>query len=151
MGFSSRLRFLTPLRRGKTDALTPAQPPAAEMDPRVAVVARQTQAASPQTRIGMAAEMLRMGPYRAVPVVEVGPVADGLSVVPSAARLVGLVTEGTILNALFAAGDPEARARVREMPVSEIMVPPAHWATPAMRASEVSRVMDEAGVDTLPV
>lgn len=121
------------------------------MDPRVAHVARPTQAASPQTRIGVAAEMLRMGPYRALPVVESGPLGDGLSVVPSAARLVGLVTEGAIINAFFAAGDPEARARVREMPVSDIMVSPSRWVTPAMRTSEVSRMMDEAGVDTLPV
>lgn len=115
------------------------------MNPRVQAVARATRAIAPTTRIGAVAEMLRMGPYRVVAVVA----EDAASSPPT--RLVGIVTEASVIRALLDAPDGPARAQVREMPVSSIMILPTRWATPSMRASDVALLMDEAGTDVLPV
>jgi CBS domain-containing protein len=112
------------------------------MDPRVAAVARPARAVGPDTRIGMVAEILRMSPYRAVAVVE-------------GERLVGMASEGDVLDALLGATDAAARARVREMPVGVVMTPHPEgtrvWVTPGMRASEAAALFDQAGTDALPV
>ena len=68
------------------------------MDPRVAVIARPARAVSPDTRIGLVAEILRMSPYRALAVVE-------------NEILVGMASEAEVLGALLGATDAASRAR----------------------------------------
>ncbi len=108
------------------------------MNPRIATVARRARAVSPDTRVGFVSEILRMGPYRAVPVLQ-------------GERLTGMVTENDLLQALLKAADATARARVREMPVSALMTPPMAFATPAMRVSEAAVLFSATGAEALPV
>ena len=114
------------------------------MDPRVAAVARQVRPLSPETRIGLVADVLRMSPYRALPVVDGDPEIGG-------ARLVGMAREADVLGALLGATDVAGRARVREMPVRAVMQAPTYWATPGMRASEAAHLFHTSGADALPV
>lgn len=135
MKYLTRLPFRTRSPRLPQDPVSPSR---GELDPRVAVVARPARAVAPETRLGVVAEMLRTGPYRAVAIVE-------------DERLVGLAGESEVLYALLGATDPSVRAQVRELPVRAIMTRPAAWVTPAMRTSEVAALFEELGVDVLPV
>src|SRR5688500_16471505 len=107
-----RLPFPRPPRLGSAaGADTQEGPLRLELDPRMAAVARPARAVSPDTRVGLVAEILRTGPYRAVAVVD-------------EERLVGMVTEGDLLRALLGA-EGEVRARLRERPARDLMAPPA--------------------------
>lgn len=86
-------------------------------------------------------EILRMSPYRAVPVVA----EEGTE------HLAGLVSEASLVQAILAARTLEERDALRRMPVREIMEPPALLLLPAMRASEAAAGFDRVGTDTLPV
>jgi CBS domain-containing protein len=116
-----------------------------DVDPRLATVARPARAVGPDTRLGFVAEVLRMSPYRAVPIVDGDP--DG----PQGARLIGLVREQDLLGALLRAPDGTERARVREQPARSIMVAPIALVTPSTRVSEAARLLDQSGADVLPV
>nr|CAA9226971.1 hypothetical protein AVDCRST_MAG63-787 [uncultured Armatimonadetes bacterium] len=133
MDVLSRLRF-----RPRGNPRLPAAVVADDLDPRVAAVARAARPVTPDTRLGVVAEILRMGPYRAVPVV-------------ANERLVGMAGEGDVLAALLGTPDAAARARVRELPVRAVMAAPAPYATPGMRVSDVILLFDDARLDVLPV
>jgi CBS domain-containing protein len=87
----------------------------------------------------VAIEMIRASPYHAVPIVD------------DAGRFVGMATEAALSRSLLAAGTPEERARVREMPIADIAEPAHWWAVPMMTASEVIVLFDRSGRDVLPV
>jgi CBS domain-containing protein len=111
----------------------------ADLDPRIQYVARSVRAVGPDARLAQVMEMLRMGPYRAVPVTE----PDG--------RLLGLATEAGIVAAFLAAPTAEERRRLRAAPVAEVMEAPRLVVTPDLRASEAAALFDAAGVGELAV
>ena len=112
----------------------------ADLNPPVASIARPVAAASPETRVGELAEMLRMSPYSQVPIVSA---ANG--------ELLGMVSEAAISNQLLAADDEAARTSARQATASRIMEPPIQGATLFQRARDVSALMEEHNVDVLPV
>ena len=118
-----------------------------DLDPRLAGVARPARAVTPDTRLGYLIEVLRMSPYRAVPVA-----MDDAPGSLAGPRLVGLVREEDVLQALLRAPDAAGRARVRETRARALMIPPSVVATPGMRVSEAAALFDAApGTDVLPV
>jgi CBS domain-containing protein len=86
-------------------------------------------------------EILRMSPYRAVPVIA----GEGTE------HLAGLVTEAALVQAILSARTVEERDALRRMPVREVIEPAPLLLLPAMRASEAAACFDRAGTDTLPV
>jgi len=135
-------------------AVMPVGVSAEEMDPHVQSVARAVRVAGPETRVAVLAEMLRSGPYRAVPVVA-GAVGDGSEssngALAGGGPLVGMVTEDDLLRALLSAGDPASRSRVRELPARAVMRPAGSVVHPWERISGLSARFAEAGADVLPV
>jgi CBS domain-containing protein len=111
----------------------------AELDPRIQYVARSVRTVQPDTRLAQVTEMLRMGPYRAVPVTD----QEG--------RLMGLATEARIVATLLAAPTLEERNRLRSSPIADLLEPPRLVITPDLRVSEAAPLFDAAGVDELPV
>lgn len=120
-----------------------------DLDPRLISVARPARAVTPGARIGFVAEVLRMSPYRVVPVVASEPDENENAPPP---LLVGLIREEDLLRVLLAAPDGPERARLREAPAAGLVMTPASvFVTPATRASEAAVLLDTSGADALPV
>ena len=113
----------------------------ADLNPLVYAVARPARAALPQTRVGEAIEILRSGPYRAVPVIDE---TDG-------ARLLGMVSESALVAALLDAPHADARARIRQQPVADFLSPALVWVSPSLPVRDAAALFDQTGLDTLPV
>jgi Predicted metal-dependent enzyme len=126
---------------------TPGAPDDNQNNPRVLTVARRARAVAPETPLSVVAEMLRMSPYRAVPVAETGT-GDGTG----NPRLAGMVTEEALVAALLGAADAAERQRVLALPARALLREPDAWVTPGMRVSEVAPLFySEERRDVLPV
>ncbi len=120
-----------------------------DLDPRLISVARPARAITRAARIGFVAEVLRMSPYRVVPVVD-GEPSDDDDRPPR--RLLGLIREEDLLRVLLAAPDGPERARLRESPAADLVLTPSTvFVTPSTRASEAAALLDTSGADALPV
>lgn len=124
---------------------------AGELNPRVSRLVREAPAIPSGTRVGHVIELLRVSPYRAVPVVEpIAPAASDATPIRRA-RLLGLVTEERLVAALLAAQTPALRDDIRQMCVASFLEPPTVGASLGMYASEAFALMRETGRDVLPV
>lgn len=125
----------------------------AGLNPRVARLVRPVPPASPTTRIGQVTEMLRVSPYRAVPVVEAAGnrAAAGTAAANEAGRLLGVITEERLVATLLRAQTIEARAALREMTAASFVEPLDTWATTGQFATEAFALMQETNHDVLPV
>ena len=120
-----------------------------DLDPRLISVARPARAVTPGARIGFVAEVLRVSPYRVVPVVDAHPSSANDDDAPP--RLLGLIREEDVLRALLAAPDGPERARLRESPAGPLVTPATVFVTPSTRTSEAAALLDTSGADALPV
>jgi CBS domain-containing protein len=100
--------------------------------------ARPACALSPDTKLGMAATLLRSAPYRVLPLVE-----DDV--------FLGWVTETQIARAFLGAPHPAERNRLRHTPLREWMETPPVTLLPETPASEALRLLQEHHVEALPV
>lgn len=90
-------------------------------------------------RVGTAAELLRVSPYRCVPVV-------------SYSRLVGLVTDASLTQFLLdAPSDPLERRRWLEASVEQVTVPLVAAVSPELGVVALLQALDEQKCDVLPV
>ena len=114
-------------------------PGSAPLDLLASQVMRRVAAIAPEGRVAAAIEMVKASPYRSVPVIG----TDG--------RLAGMVTEAGLSRALLAAPSIEARAKIRESVVADVMERCEHWTVPMTPVSEVSWLFDRYHRDVLPV
>ena len=149
MRFFARTPAAAASQAGEAPTVLPPLLTRHDLDPRLAGVARPARAVTPDTRLGYLIEVLRMSPYRAVPVVDAQEAPDPFAAGP---RLVGLVREEDVLQALLRASDAAERARVRETPARALITPPSVLVTTGMRVSEAAALFEAApGTDVLPV
>lgn len=104
---------------------------------------RPIRALGPDSRLGEAMEMFRMGPYRVLPIVA-NPDAD------TATELLGVLTESSLVAALIATEGSE-RIRLRQMPVLYLSETPPETLAIGLRASEAAERLDATGFDALPI
>lgn len=137
---------LSSSRRAANDAAPALALSENMLNPFLFHAARPTRPVSPQTRLAVAIEQMRMGPYRTLCVVETNT--------QNGVIFLGVLTEAVIVRAFVQASCADERARLRELPVSALMESYAPVASPEMRASESEPLFaqaDAAGQDALPV
>lgn len=92
-----------------------------------------------EERVGVAAELLRVSPYRCVPVVAHG-------------QLLGLITEASLASFLMEAPDrPEERRHWLETRVEKILVPVTVTVLPSLSITELVQVLTLHQCDAVPV
>ena len=116
-------------------ATAPHTPPTS---PLVHELARPLPGVSPYERVGVAAEWVRVSPYRCVPVLSGG-------------ILVGLVTEESLATYLHRAPDGPERRRWLEALVEDTVMTPTSALSPLLSVAELQAALAQEGVDALPV
>lgn len=114
-------------------------PPSANTSPTVRAVLRMPPALAREERVGVAAEFLRVSPYRCVPVLAQG-------------QLLGLITEASLTAFLLDAPDtPDERRHWLEARVEQVLVPVVAALTPELSLRELVQALDFHRCDALPV
>ena len=101
-------------------------------------LARPQPGLAPTERVGVAAEWVRVSPYRCIPVVSGG-------------ILVGLVTDASLTHYLLAAPEGPERRRWLEAPVEDTVLIPTAALSPLLSVEALLTALEDEGVDTLPV
>jgi CBS domain-containing protein len=142
MTFITRpFRLFGTLRGQRAEALNvPRSVTSLDMDPFVAGIARRVEAVPSDARMGRVAEMVRMSPYHAAPIVDA-----------ESGRFLGLATESSIARALLTASDAGERDRVRQSEIADAVEALEAFAHPGERARVISARMDSVSRDVLPV
>lgn len=102
------------------------------------MLARPLPGVSPQERVGVAAEWVRVSPYRCVPVLSGG-------------ILLGLVTERSLAAYLCQAPDGPERRRWLEAPVEGTVLAPTAALHPLLSVAELQDALVAEGVEALPL
>ncbi|WP_309712391.1 DUF1385 domain-containing protein [Armatimonas sp.] len=119
-------------------ATAPSTPSTPHASPLVHELARPLPGISPYERVGVAAEWVRVSPYRCVPVVSGG-------------ILLGLVTEESLATYLHSAPDSPERRHWLEAQVEGTVLVPTSALSPLLSVQELQAALAEEGVDALPV
>ena len=101
-------------------------------------LARPQPGLAPTERVGVAAEWVRVSPYRCVPVLSGGV-------------LLGLVTDASLTRYLLAAPEGPERRRWLEAPVEDTVLIPTAALSPLLSVEALLTALEDEGVDTLPV
>jgi CBS domain-containing protein len=99
---------------------------------------RRGREIGPQTRVGEAAELLRLSPHRLLAATERG-------------RLVGLLTERALADALLAAASEQERIALRQTSVESLLASPTGVAHPLWSVETLLAALDAHEVEALPV
>lgn len=118
-----------------SSAIAPPFPPAPRF---LHELARSQPGLSPQERVGVAAEWLRVSPYRCIPVLSGG-------------ILLGLVTESSLTTYLRQAPEGPERRRWLEEAIEDTVLTDTAALSPLLSVEDLLQALDTEHVDALPV